>query len=94
MELSSEELVKALKALAEPKRLEILKLIIRENGTECNCTRVLKHFDVAQSTLSHHISELREAGLIHSSPSGRTMLLTPNQELLAQISKFFQEFTD
>ena len=73
------------KAVAEPKRLEILE-IIRKNGTcdGISCTNVLAKTDVAQSTFSHHISELIEAGLISGVKEGRTMLLTVNQKVVEE----------
>lgn len=56
------------KALSEPKRLKILDIL--SCGEMCACD-MLKFFDFAQSTLSHHIKVLNDCGLINIRPSGK-----------------------
>lgn len=50
-----------LKAMADPKRLKIIKLL--SGGTMCACN-VLEHFDFTQPTLSHHMKVLEKAGIV------------------------------
>jgi ArsR family transcriptional regulator len=50
-----------LKAMADPKRLQIIDLL--SGGTLCAC-EVLKHFDFTQPTLSHHMKVLEKAGIV------------------------------
>ena len=50
-----------LKALAEPRRLQILNLIIE--GVQCNC-ELSQRLDLAPNLISHHLSVLRQAGLV------------------------------
>ena len=62
-ERRQERLVRALKALADPTRLEILRLIRAQEGPTCVCD-IVAHFDLAQPTISHHLKLLKDAGLL------------------------------
>lgn len=55
--------VVALKALAEPRRWEILELLSREELCVCHLAEGL---DAPQPLVSHHLKVLREAGLVES----------------------------
>jgi ArsR family transcriptional regulator len=62
-------LLRAFKALADPTRLEILRLLAAQPGPTCACDLV-EHFDLAQPTVSHHLKVLREAGLLSQTRLG------------------------
>jgi ArsR family transcriptional regulator len=51
------------KALGDPTRYEILRLISSQPQEICVCD-ITNRFDVSQPTISHHLKILREAGLI------------------------------
>jgi ArsR family transcriptional regulator len=51
------------KALSEPLRINILDVLRRSDVPVCQC-ELVPLFDVPQSTLSHHISKLVDAGLV------------------------------
>jgi ArsR family transcriptional regulator len=53
-----------LKALAEPLRWQILRLLGREELCVCH---LVDELGVAQPLISHHLRVLREAGLVESS---------------------------
>ncbi len=73
------------KALAEPNRMEIIELVRELNtGGGIICSTVLERTGVSQSTFSHHVSELADAGLITGVKNGRTMLLSVNQQLITE----------
>ncbi|MBS1708588.1 MAG: helix-turn-helix transcriptional regulator [Armatimonadetes bacterium] len=79
--MDAEQLAKLQKALAEPKRLEILTRIREMQGEGgVSCSSVLQDVGVAQSTFSHHVGELVEAGLINGCKDGKFMRLTVNEE--------------
>jgi ArsR family transcriptional regulator len=65
----ADELSVVLKALADPTRLQ-MALILRD-ATEpvCVCDFTAS-FDLSQPTVSHHMSKLREAGLVESEKQG------------------------
>jgi ArsR family transcriptional regulator len=57
------------KALADPRRFELLELIATHD--EVACKRMVEHFPVSQATISHHLKELATAGLIEARREGQ-----------------------
>jgi len=55
--------------LADPTRIEILRLVGGQTGPVCVCD-IVDRFDLSQPTISHHLKVLREAGLLRSSKIG------------------------
>jgi DNA-binding transcriptional ArsR family regulator len=51
----------ALKAIAEPRRREILRLV---RNDELTAGAIAAHFDVTRPAISQHLSVLRDAGLV------------------------------
>lgn len=56
------------KALAHPARIAILKVLAQRN--ECICGEIVEVLPLAQSTVSQHLKELKNAGLIDGSVEG------------------------
>ena len=61
---------KIAKALADPRRFEIFEEMAAATD-ELSCGRIVERFPVAQATVSHHLKELSEAGLIEIRPEGQ-----------------------
>ena len=59
-----DELVAVLRALGEPMRLEIYRLIAAQDAPLCVCD-VVERFPLQQPTISHHLRVLREARLVN-----------------------------
>lgn len=59
-----------LKALADPKRFELLERIARAT-CPLGCSQVLPALGIAPATMSHHIKELETAGLIEITREGK-----------------------
>ena len=81
----------ALKALGDPTRLEILRLIAAQQGPVCACD-VVDRFDLSQPTISHHLKTLREAGLLKARRKGLWSFYEPEPEgmkVLADLSSLF-----
>ena len=74
-----ERLIRAFKALSDPTRLEILRLLRGQAGPTCVCDLV-GHFDLSQPTISHHLRVLREAGLLRGSRIGIWSFYAPDPE--------------
>jgi ArsR family transcriptional regulator len=64
-----ERLVAGFKALADPTRLDVFRLIAAQEAPLCACD-VVDRFPVSQPTISHHLKVLREAGLLIASRRG------------------------
>jgi len=69
--------VRGFKALADPTRLEILRLLAAQRGPTCVCD-VVAHFGLSQPTISHHLRVLREAGLLRTSKQGIWSFYAPD----------------
>jgi DNA-binding transcriptional ArsR family regulator len=60
--------VRALKAMAHPVRLRVLAMLTTGELCVCQMTAVL---DLAASTVSGHLADLRAAGLVHERKDGK-----------------------
>src|SRR6188508_2483700 len=84
-EADADELALAFKALADPVRLRLLSLIAAApEGTACSCD-LEEPVGKTQSTVSHHLSLLADAGLITKEKVGRWVNCTVVPERLAQL---------
>lgn len=61
MKLNYEENSKFIKALSDPKRLQIIDLLSCDEMCACD---ILEHFDFTQPTLSHHMKVLMDSNLV------------------------------
>ncbi len=61
-------LSKYAKALSHPARVAILKLLVKQNS--CICGDIVEELPLSQSTVSQHLKELKEAGLIKGEIDG------------------------
>ena len=78
-------LVRVFKALADPTRLEILRLLAAQRGPTCVCD-VVAHFGLSQPTISHHLRVLREAGLLRASRIGVWSFYEPDPAARAALA--------
>lgn len=81
-----------MKALAEPRRREILKLIW---SRELPATEIAEQFgDVTRSAISQHVSVLREAELILERRDGVRRLYRANHSQMDRLRRFLEEYWD
>lgn len=74
-----------LKALADPRRFELLQQIAT-NGCPLGCAQALAALPISAATLSHHIKELETAGLIDVRREGKFAYLSLRQGVLASLA--------
>ena len=67
--MDKDQVAKIAKALADPTRLEIYRLISRSPDTICSA--VVSHCELSPATISHHLRVLSEAGLIETRREGQ-----------------------
>jgi ArsR family transcriptional regulator, arsenate/arsenite/antimonite-responsive transcriptional repressor len=84
--LSEEQVQLIAKALADPRRYEILKRL-GEYGKALDCGSVRDCVDISPATLSHHMKELETAGLVQSQRSGKFVSYLLRRDVL---EAFFQ----
>ncbi|MCB0431405.1 MAG: winged helix-turn-helix transcriptional regulator [Flavobacteriales bacterium] len=56
------------KALAHPARVAILRVLLKKQA--CICGDIVEELPLSQSTVSQHLKELKEAGLIQGDIEG------------------------
>ena len=69
------------KALADPTRRQILQLL---KARPMTAGEIADHFPTSKSTLSAHFAVLREAGLVGSEKSGKTVTYWLNATVLEE----------
>ena len=83
-----QDLAEFAKALAHPARIAILKVLAQHN--ECICGEIVDVLPLAQSTVSQHLKELKNAGLIDGSVDGPRSCYCINWKAF---EKFMSEFS-
>ena len=79
------------KALAHPARIAILQQLIKEKT--CICGQLVIEIGLAQATISQHLRELKEAGLIKGVIDGPKVCYCLDITSLKEIKAIFSEFT-
>ena len=79
----------ALRAIAEPHRRQILRLVW---DRELSAGEIAGHFDVTRPAVSQHLAVLREAGLLSERRKGTRRLYRARPEGLADLKAFLDEF--
>jgi DNA-binding HxlR family transcriptional regulator len=87
------QLARFAKALSHPARISILKLLASMNT--CYCGEIVEELPIAQSTVSQHLKELKDSGLIQGSiepPKVRYCIEPENWKRARQLfSQFWEE---
>jgi DNA-binding transcriptional ArsR family regulator len=81
----------ALKAIAEPRRRQILELV---RGGELSAGEIAAHFDVTRPAISQHLGVLKEAGLVSERRNGTRRLYLARPEGLRDLQSFLEGFWD
>ena len=82
MPIDHERFARIAKALADPRRFQILEKIA--NCREVGCQRLCEQFPVAQPTMSHHLKELARAGLIEPWREGQFAFYRFREDVLQE----------
>ncbi|MGZ4383129.1 MAG: ArsR/SmtB family transcription factor [Gaiellaceae bacterium] len=79
----------ALKAIAEPHRRQILRLVW---DAELAAGEIAAHFDLTRPAISQHLGVLKEAGLVSERRNGTRRLYRTRPEGLSDLKAFLEEF--
>jgi DNA-binding transcriptional ArsR family regulator len=78
-----------LKALAEPRRRRILRLV---RDKELPAGRIASHFDVTREAISHHLRILHDSGLLAERRDGTRRFYRSRPEALEELQAFLDDF--
>lgn len=78
------------KALADETRLKIVEML--SCGEMCACD-ILESFHITQPTLSYHMKNLTECGLVNSRKDGPWMRYSIDTEVLSSVQEFLNQIT-
>src|SRR2546423_13211950 len=81
----------ALRAIAEPRRREILRLVW---DAERSSGEIASHFDISGPGVSQHLKVLREAGLVSERRDGTRHLFSANRQALLALREFLSWMWD
>ena len=78
-------LAEVAKALGDPVRIQLVDVLRKHAGKVCVC-ELVPLFDIGQSTLSHHLKKLRDAGLVDFERQGLWAYYYVKPEALAPLA--------
>ena len=87
--MQDDDIATIMRALGHPVRLNILRIISRQERGECCCADVTESLTLAQSTVSQHIKVLLDAGLIERKPRGTRNCYIVQHDRLAALGAAF-----
>ena len=79
----------AVRAIAEPRRREILSLVRDE---ELSAGEIASRFDVTRPAISQHLTVLKDAGLVSERREGTRRIYSARPEGLAELREFLDGF--
>ncbi|MFR8549371.1 MAG: ArsR/SmtB family transcription factor [Lachnospiraceae bacterium] len=88
--LSSTDLAMLLRIFGDESRMKILDLL--KDRSLC-AAELLQSVDIVQSTLSHHMKVLTEAGIVTCTKEGKRSIYSINRKRLAQISESIMKWS-
>ncbi len=83
------EMALLLKALAHPARIAIVEYILSVDS--CICNDIVAEINLAQPTVSQHLKELKNAGIIQGSIEGKSICYCINPKNLKKLEHFIAQ---
>lgn len=80
------------KALGHPARIAILEHLLKVEG--CICGDIVSELPLAQPTVSQHLKELRNAGLIRGNVEGTAICYCIDPEGIRKLQDYFTDVAD
>ncbi len=79
------------KALGHPARIAIIEYLLKVN--QCICGDIVNELPLSQSTVSQHLKELKNAGLIQGSIEGNAICYCINENTIENLNQFIQHIS-
>lgn len=75
------------KALGHPARIAIVEYLIKAD--DCICGDIVNELPLAQPTVSQHLKELKNAGLIKGTIEGNTICYCIDEKAIEKLQNYF-----
>lgn len=85
------EMAKMAKALGHPARISILEHLLKVN--ECICGDIVAELPLAQPTISQHLKEMKNAGIIKGNIAGNSVCYCINEKTIEKLQLYFSNIT-
>lgn len=89
--MKTNDAVKALGALAQDSRLEVFRLLVRKGKDGMAAGELSEHFGLPPATMSFHLKELSNSGLITSRRESRSIIYSANYSNMQRLLDFLLE---
>ena len=89
MELSNSVLL--LSSLAHESRLQIFRLLVRSGPQGMSPMQLAENLNMPGATLSFHLKELFQAGLVNKVRQGRSIIYSANYATMNELIAYLQE---
>jgi DNA-binding transcriptional ArsR family regulator len=76
------------KALGHPARVAIIEYLLKVDT--CICGDIVNELPLAQPTISQHLKELKNAGIIKGSIEGNAICYCLDEKALAKLQNYFE----
>lgn len=74
------------KALGHPARIAIVEYLLRADA--CICGDIVNELPLAQPTVSRHLKELKEAGIIKGNVEGTSICYCLDEEVVSELLSY------
>ncbi|MEO8769553.1 MAG: metalloregulator ArsR/SmtB family transcription factor [Ferruginibacter sp.] len=86
------ELATLAKAMGHPARVAIIDYLLKVDS--CICGDIVNELPLAQPTVSQHLKELKNAGIIKGNIEGNAICYCIDEKVFAKLQQFFTRIAD
>ncbi|HRG59970.1 MAG TPA: metalloregulator ArsR/SmtB family transcription factor [Bacteroidia bacterium] len=80
-----------IKALGHPARIAIIEYLVKVN--QCICNDIVNELSLAQPTISQHLKELKNAGLIKGNIDGNAICYCIDEKSIEKLQNYFAKMS-
>lgn len=80
-----------IKALGHPARIAIIEYLVKVN--QCICNDIVNELSLAQPTISQHLKELKNAGLIKGNIDGNAICYCIDEKSIEKLQIYFAKMS-
>ena len=89
--MKTKSVIAALAALAQESRLNAFRLLVQTGTQGLAASKIGEQLDIAPSSLSFHLKELTNAGLIEARQEGRFIIYSANFDTMNSVLSYLTE---